>query len=199
MNAKQLIRFSLIGLAALLPFSSCNAGNAKKSDSDSQPAPKSTVGSTGRIVCYFSATGTTAREAKRLVEIANADIYEIVPAEKYTAEDLDWRNKKSRSYIEMHDLTIRPKLTGEQPDLSKYKEVFIGFPNWWDMAPTVINTFIEANDLKGKKIMPFQTSGGSTIDNSVAVLKGLYPDLDWRPGLLMNGASDRDVKDWVEK
>ena len=199
MNAKQLIRFSLIGLAALLPFSSCNAGNAKKSDSDSQPAPKSAVGSTGRIVCYFSATGTTAREAKRLAEIANADIYEIVPAEKYTAEDLDWRNKKSRSYIEMHDLTIRPKLTGEQPDLSKYKEVFIGFPNWWDMAPTVINTVIEANDLKGKKIMPFQTSGGSTIDNSVAVLKGLYPDLDWRPGLLMNGASDRDVKDWVEK
>ena len=151
------------------------------------------------IVCYFSATGTTEAAAKRIAQIAGADIYEIAPETLYTAEDLDWTDTLSRSYVEMHNRTMRPALKDSVTDLSAYSVVYIGYPNWWNTHPTIINTFIEANDLNGKTIVPFMTSGGSNITNSEKELKEQYPGLTFGEGMLMNGRSDDEVKEWTEK
>lgn len=151
------------------------------------------------IVCYFSATGTTEAAAKRIAQIAGADLHEIAPATRYTAEDLDWTDSLSRSYVEMHHRTMRPALKDSITDLSGYDVVYIGYPNWWNTHPTIINTFIEANDLKGKTIVPFMTSGGSNIINSEKELKEQYPGLTFGEGMLMNGKSDSEIKDWTEQ
>ncbi len=150
------------------------------------------------IVCYFSATGTTAAAAKRIAKIAGADIYEIAPAIRYTAQDLDWTDSLSRSYVEMHNRTIRPALKDSVTDLSGYSIVYIGYPNWWNTHPTIINTFIEANDLKGKIIVPFMTSGGSNIINSEKELREQYPALTFGRGMLMNGKTDSEIAQWIK-
>ena len=151
------------------------------------------------IVCYFSATGTTEAAAKRIAEITGADIYEIAPETRYTAADLDWTDSLSRSYVEMHNRERRPALKDSVTDLSNYSVVYIGYPNWWNTHPTIINTFIEANDLKGKTIVPFMTSGGSNIINSEKELKEQYPGLTFGKGLLMNGKSDSEIRDWTKQ
>ncbi len=151
------------------------------------------------IVCYFSATGTTERAAKRIAEIAGADIYEIVPAERYNAADLDWTDNNSRCYVEMHDPSSRPALKDSTIDLSGYEVVYLGYPNWWNTHPTIINSFIEANDLQGKIIVPFMTSGGSTIANSEKELKKQYPALSFGKGLLMNSKSDQEIQTWTDQ
>lgn len=150
------------------------------------------------IVCYFSATGTTAAAAKRIAKIAGADIYEIAPATRYTAQDLDWIDSLSRSYVEMHNRTIRPALKDSVTDLSGYSIVYIGYPNWWNTHPTIINTFIEANDLKGKIIVPFMTSGGSNIINSEKELREQYPAQTFGRGMLMNGKTDSEIAQWIK-
>lgn len=151
------------------------------------------------IVAYFSATGTTRAAAERIARAAIADIYEIEPVELYSDSDLNWRDSLSRSYTEMYDLTSRPAITGDGriDSIGNYDIVYVGYPNWWNMAPTIIYTFIEANDLQGKKIVPFMTSGGNTIDNSVALLRATYPTLDIDNGALINDMSDDDIAEWV--
>ncbi|MDE5840620.1 MAG: flavodoxin [Muribaculaceae bacterium] len=134
-----------------------------------------------------------------MADIAGAPIYEIVPEAIYTEADLDWRDSLSRSYVEMHDFSIRPALKDSVADLSEYSVVFLGYPNWWNTHPTIINTFIEANDLKGKKIVPFMTSGGSNIINSEQKLREQYPDLAFGKGLLMNDVSDKDIEKWIKE
>lgn len=150
------------------------------------------------VVAYFSATGTTEAVAKRLAKVADADLLEIAPATPYTAEDLDWTNKNARSTVEMKDPNSRPALKTPKSDLSAYNKVYIGFPIWWYTAPTIINTFIEANDLKGKTIVLFATSGGSTIAKAEKDLRAKYPDLKWAPGRLLNRATDEQLKDFVK-
>ena len=152
---------------------------------------------TKMLVCYFSATGTTAEAAKRLAKIAGADIYEITPEARYTDADLDWRDSLSRSSVEMHNRSFRPAIVDSMPDMTKYDVIFIGYPNWWNTHPTVINTFIEANDFKGKTLVPFMTSGGSNILNSEKELKESYPGLNFAKGLLMNNVTDKDIEDWI--
>ena len=117
------------------------------------------------LVAYFSASGTTAKLAKRIADAAKADIFQIRPAVPYSAADLDWTNPKSRSSVEMKDKTYRPAIA-DSLDASDYDVVFVGFPIWWYVAPTVVNTFLESIDLKGKKVVPFATSGGSGIGNT---------------------------------
>lgn len=151
------------------------------------------------IVCYFSATGTTEAAAKRLAKIVGADLHEITPATRYTTADLDWTDSLSRSYIEMHNHTMRPALKDSVTDLSSYNVIYIGYPNWWNTHPTIINAFIEANDLKGKTIVPFMTSGGSNIINSEKKLKEQYPDLIFGQGMLMNDKSDTEIQDWTDQ
>ena len=130
------------------------------------------------LVTYFSASGVTKGAAQELAGIIGADLFEIVPEQRYTDADLDWRDKKSRSTIEMNDKSSRPAIKdGGKVDLSKYDVVYVGFPIWWYTAPTIINTFIEANDFTGKTIVPFATSGGSSIKQACKDLAAAYPQL----------------------
>lgn len=151
------------------------------------------------LVAYFSATGTTAAAAKQLAAATGATIYAITPAKEYTPADLDWTNKQSRSSVEMANPQSRPALSGHKLDVSVYDVVFVGYPIWWNLAPHVVNTFIESHNLAGKVVVPFATSGGSSIANSAAALKKAYGKLVWKEGRLMNGMGRGDIKKWVEK
>ena len=116
-----------------------------------------------KLVAYFSASGTTKKTAEMVAEAAGADLYEITPAVAYTKTDLNWMDKKSRSSVEMNDKKIRPEMTDTDAGIENYDEILLGFPIWWYVAPTIINTFLESYDLTGKTIIPFATSGGSGI------------------------------------
>ena len=136
------------------------------------------------LVAYFSATSTTARAARQIAEKNGGELFEIVPAQEYTNADLDWNDKQSRSSIEMNDPQSRPELKEKKDNMDDYDVVYIGYPIWWGAAPRIINTFIESHDLKGKRIIPFATSGGSGIERSVEELKAAYPELNWEAGKL---------------
>ncbi|MGM9713382.1 MAG: flavodoxin [Prevotella sp.] len=138
------------------------------------------------LIVYFSATGTTRHAAEELARITGADICEIVPAQPYTSADLDWNDKRSRSSLEMNDPTSRPAIKSIGIDIKIYDCIFLGYPIWWDLAPRVVNTFIESNDMTGKTVIPFATSGGSSITGSVSALKKAYPALKWKEGCLLN-------------
>ena len=138
------------------------------------------------LVAYFSATGTTKAAAQRLAKEKNADLFEIAPETPYTSADLDWRDKSSRSTIEMKDKSSRPAIKGTCPNIADYDTVWIGFPVWWYTAPTIVNTFIEAHDLSGKTLCVFATSGGSGVDGSAKDLKKAYPQYTWGESRLMN-------------
>ena len=150
------------------------------------------------LVAYFSATGTTARAAEKLADVTNGELYAIVPARSYTSADLDWNNKQSRSSVEMNDPKSRPAIKSEKENIADYDIIFIGYPIWWDLAPRIINTFIESHDLKGKTVIPFATSGGSTLAGSAAALKKTYPALNWREGRLLNRADEKSIRNWVD-
>ena len=124
-----------------------------------------------KLVAYFSASGITAGVAKKLAKEANADIYEIKPSVPYTKADLNWQDKNSRSSIEMSDHNSRPAIADKNADISKYDTIYLGFPIWWYIAPTIINTFLESYDFSGKKIILFATSGGSGIGKTLVNLK----------------------------
>ena len=146
-----------------------------------------------KLVAYFSASGVTEKAAKQLAAIAGADLHEIAPAQVYTKEDLDWTNKQSRSTLEMTDPASRPELAEKKTDLSAYDVVYIGFPIWWGVAPHAGNTFIESNDLSGKKLVIFATSGGSGLAYAVDSLKKQYPGLAIQSGKLLNGNVTEDL------
>lgn len=149
------------------------------------------------LVTYFSATGTTRAVAEQLAKVAQADLFEIAPQQPYTAADLDWTNKKSRSSVEMSDPNSRPAIKG-QCDVAQYDVVYIGFPIWWYTAPTIINTFIEQHNLKGKTIRLFATSGGSTIDKSVKDLQSRYPEQNILDGRLLNSPNASQLEGFVK-
>ena len=121
---------------------------------------------TKALVAYFSASGTTERVAERLAQAIGADLYEIEPAVPYTSADVDWRNKRSRSSIEMNDRGSRPAIATQVDDMASYDVVFVGFPIWWYREPSIVDTFMEAYDFAGKTVVPFATSGGSGIGDS---------------------------------
>lgn len=151
------------------------------------------------LVAYFSASGTTAKAAKNLAEAAGADLYEIRPAVPYTRADLDWMNKKSRSSVEMNDKSFRPPLADKSADIAAYDTILLGFPIWWYVAPTIINTFLESYDFIGKTIILFATSGGSGFGKTAAGLKDSAPGAVIREGRLLNGNPSGDsLKRWVE-
>lgn len=151
------------------------------------------------LVAYFSASGTTARVAKNLAEAAGADLYEIRPAVPYTRADLNWMDKQSRSSVEMNDKASRPALADKDADISAYDTILLGFPVWWYVAPTIINSFLESYDFTGKKIVLFATSGGSGFGKTVQNLAPSCPGATIREGRLLNGRpSANDLKVWVE-
>lgn len=153
-----------------------------------------------KLVAYFSASGVTANAAKRLADAADADLYEIKPEAPYTKADLDWMDKNSRSSVEMKNKAFRPAIADKDADIAEYDVIFVGFPIWWYVAPTIINTFLESYDFSGKTIVLFATSGGSGFGNTVDELKYSVSDTAIiKEGKLMNGStSASDLKKWVE-
>ena len=137
------------------------------------------------LVAYFSVSGVTARAAKAIAEALGADLFEIAPAEPYTAADLDWTNKRSRSSIEMDDPTCRPALAGRVEDMDAYDMVLVGFPIWWGVEPRAVDTFFEAYDFSGKAMVPFATSGGSGIGRAEQSVRAHCPAGSWKPGALV--------------
>ena len=150
------------------------------------------------LVAYFSATGTTEAVAKDLAEVTGGTLYEIKPEVKYTAADLDWRDKSSRSSVEMQDKDSRPAIVKDLQDAEAFDVVYLGFPVWWDTAPTILNSFLEADGFEGKTVIFFATSGGSSIDKANQDFAAAYPAIHWKAGKTLNGASKADIKAWVE-
>ena len=151
-----------------------------------------------RLVAYFSASGVTKKVAEMIAKADDCDLYEITPKVPYTTADLNWMDKKSRSSVEMSDKSIRPEIAGADLDVSAYDEILIGFPIWWYVAPTIINTFLESHDFTGKKIILFATSGGSGFGNTVKELQPSAPGAEIVEGRLLNRATQQTVTDWVE-
>ena len=183
--------FTLTFAALALTFASCNPTTKNTATSD-QPRT---------LVACYSATGTTMAVAQLLAQAANAELYEIQPEAPYTDADLNWRDSLSRSSVEMRDADSRPALDpAKLPiDVAAYDTLFIGFPIWWAVAPRIINTFIEAADLKGKVIIPFATSGGSPIEPATDALRASYPTLNILDGELLNDITFEDLSEWVDE
>jgi len=153
-----------------------------------------------KLVAYFSASGVTAKVAELLSDAVGADLYEIRPEVPYTKADLNWMNKKSRSSVEMNDKTIRPAIADRDAGIENYDTIFVGFPIWWYVAPTIINTFLESYDFSGKKIILFATSGGSKFGKTVEELKVSLPDsCEIIEGKLLNGKQTfSSIHQWTE-
>ena len=150
------------------------------------------------LVAYFSVSGITANVAKLLAEAAGADLFEIQPAVPYTNADLNWMDKKSRSTVEMQDKSSRPAIAAPCSNLADYDTIFVGFPIWWYVAPTIINTFLEKYDLTGRKIVLFATSGGSGFGNTVKELQPSAPGAEIVEGKLLNRANKQEIENWVK-
>lgn len=150
------------------------------------------------LIAYFSCTGTTERVAAALAQAVDGTLYRITPAAPYTSADLDWNDKSSRSSREMADAQSRPALGGEPLELKDYDVVFLGYPIWWDVCPRPVNTFLEKYNFSGKTVIPFATSGGSSITGSVRAFKKLYPDVEWKEGRLCNG-NTKQAGDWARQ
>ena len=153
-----------------------------------------------KLVAYFSASGTTANVAKNLAKAAGADLYEIKPAVSYSKADLNWMDKQSRSSVEMRDKSSRPALSDTDANIADYDTIFIGFPIWWYVAPTIINSFLEAYDFSGKKIVLFATSGGSGFGKAVASLQPSAPKATIVEGAILNGRpNEAKLKAFADK
>lgn len=203
-------RFTAFFMAlAMMMFTGCSQGSSSGvSDSQSRSAGASlrqsssqeaVSGETGGkvLIAYFSCTGNTQELADRLAQSTGADLYEIVPRQEYTAEDLNYNNDDCRANVEMNDPAARPEIAGEIPDISEYDTILIGYPIWWGTMPRIINTFVESADFRGKQILPFCTSGGSSINPSVEDLRQALPTAQVEDGL-RRGADRRDIRRWLE-
>ena len=184
-------RFIILSLAGLLAFAACSQEKSKNNEKNNQNEMKT-------LVTYFSASGVTKGVAERMAKTLGADLMEIEPQQPYTEADLDWRDKTSRSTVEMQDKSSRPAIVKGKYNPEDYDVICVGFPIWWYTCPTIINTFMESFDCSGKTVIPFATSGGSTIDKSCDDLKAAYPQANWKPGRLLNDATDQDFLDMVK-
>ncbi|MGN0502958.1 MAG: flavodoxin [Ruminococcus sp.] len=218
---KKLVSMLMV-FTLLFSFTACgnnnNAGESEKlQDSASQTEQQTTVSKqepdssaetsstesnpveteTKSLVAYFSCTGNTKAVAERIAELTGADLYEIVPAEPYTDEDLNYNNNDCRANREMNDSSARPAIGSDSIDISDYDTVYIGYPIWWGTMPRIINTFLDTYDLSNKTVMPFCTSGGSGVSKSVSDIKAEEPDADIRDGLRASGSSDSGIDEWL--
>lgn len=167
--------------------------SAETSSAESNPVETETKS----LVAYFSCTGNTKAVGERIAELTGADRYEIVPAEPYTDEDLNYNNNDCRANREMNDSSARPAIGSDSIDISDYDTVYIGYPIWWGTMPRIINTFLDTYDLSNKTVMPFCTSGSSGISKSVSDIKAEEPDADIRDGLRASGSSDSGINEWL--
>lgn len=151
------------------------------------------------LVAYFSASGVTKNAAEKLAKAANADLFEIKPVRPYTDADLNWMDKKSRSTIEMNDLSSRPEIAEKCENMGSYDVVFVGFPIWWYVEPRIIDTFLESYDFSGKTVIPFATSGSSGLGKTAENFKKLLgANVTVKDGKMLTRASETDLKDWIK-
>ena len=178
----------VLAMAALLTISLSAYSQSNKKESKQKV-----------LVVYFSASGVTEGVAKQLAEVTGGDLHKIQPEQPYTDADLDWRDKQSRSSVEMQDKNSRPAITNKLANMQDYDMVYVGFPIWWYTCPTIINTFMESYDFKGKTVIPFATSGSSSIKKACEDLKAAYPYVNWKEGKLLNRASKQELETWVKR
>jgi len=172
-----------------------NNNNSINNNTQSQNETKKEETLDKRVaVVYFSATGTTKTVAEYIKDVASADIFEIIPKEKYSSEDLNWNNNNSRSTKEQNDKNARPEIANNI-DVSNYEVIFIGYPIWWGDTPRIIQTFMESHELSGKTMIPFCTSEGTGISTSENTLKS-YSGINWLSGKRLTN-SKNDVTNWV--
>ncbi len=151
------------------------------------------------IVCYFSATGATKRLARKIAGILHADTFEIEPVVKYTKDDLKWPSKNNRTYMEMKNKRFRPLILNKLENPDDYDIIVMGFPIWYYTAPTIINSFIEENNLNGKKVYIFATSGATSVGRSFKDLKKMYPNISFISGRRFNGSFyNKEILDWIK-
>ena len=151
-----------------------------------------------KLVAYFSASGTTRKIAEMIAQAAEADLYEIMPKQPYSKADLNWMDKKSRSSVEMSDKKSRPEIIDTDVSINMYDEIILGFPIWWYVAPTIINTFLESFDFTGKRIILFATSGGSGFGNTLRELQLSAPDAVIVEGQVFGRAAKQEIEEWVK-
>ena len=187
--------FVMVMALMAVSLGACTQKQSEQTSSSNKPETQKEMKT---LVAYFSASGVTKGVAEKLAEVAGADLHEIKPEQPYTDADLDWHNKQSRSSVEMADKNSRPAITGKLENMADYDVIYVGFPIWWYTAPTIINTFMESYDFKGKTVIPFATSGGSTIEQACKDLKATYPDMNWKDGKLLNRATADDLRKWVD-
>ena len=149
------------------------------------------------LVVYFSASGTTRKIAEMIAEVGDFSLYEITPKELYTSDDLNWMNKKSRSSVEMSNKKIRPEITDTDAHIKEYDTIILGFPIWWYVAPTIVNTFLEKYNFSGKKIILFATSGGSGFGNTARELQTSAPDSVITEGKIFHNVVKQQIAEWV--
>ncbi len=176
----------ILSVVMLASFTACAQGNK-----DNQTDKAMT------LVAYFSATGTTESVAKKIASVTGGKLLKIEPEVQYSRADLDWTDSSSRSSRESATPESRPAIVIGEKGISSYDVIFIGYPIWWNEAPRVINTFMESFDFNGKTVIPFATSGGSGIANSVKVLRKTYPAINWGQGKLLNRASGTTIENWI--
>lgn len=175
---------------------------ANSADTNEQTADQTkdeTAGVTSKVlVAYFSATGTTKGVAEKIAALENADIYEIIPSQPYSSDDLNWNDNNSRSTKEQNDKSIRPEIGSDKVDLNGYDTIYLGFPIWWGEEPRIMDTFVESYDFSGKTIIPFCTSGGSGIGNSGNNLEANAGSGNWKDGDRLDaGISDTELQSWI--
>lgn len=151
------------------------------------------------LVAYFSTGGTTKKAAEKMAQAAHGDLFEIVPQQPYAQKDLDWNDPKSRSSLEMKDKSSRPAIRGKIENMQEYDTILLGFPIWWYVAPTIVNTFLEQYDLSGKKIVLFATSGSSGMGNTLRELKESAPNAEFIAAKRIEAhTSEKEMKKWLQ-
>lgn len=180
---------ALILLATLIPFASCSA----KTSTDTSEQER-----TGILVAYFSAQGHTKAVAEKIANITGGDLFEIMPVDIYTEEDLDGWNESARGTRESKDRSTRPEIANRVDDFERYDTIYLGFPIWWFTAPTIVNTFLESYDTEGKTIIPFATSGGSGYGETEKDLRVSAPNAIFKPGKVLNGMDETQINQWIQ-
>ncbi len=185
----------ILSVAVAIALCAC-AGN--KSQQDSQQSNTENMEKKTTLVAYFSATGTTKAAAEKLAQAVDADLHEIQPEQPYTDADLDWHNQQSRSSVEMKDKSSRPAIKNKVENMDQYTTVYIGYPIWWYIAPTIINTFVEQYNLEGKTVIPFFTSGGSGAGETMKYLTPSAPKANWKEPINLTGKSKGEIEKLVK-
>ena len=190
---KRLTTIFVLTLAVILCACAGNKGGQESAQQrNSENMNKKT------LVVYFSATGTTKAAAEKLAEVVGGNLHEIQPEQPYTDADLDWQDQQSRSSLEMKDKSSRPAIKNKVENMDQYDTVYIGFPIWWYIAPTIVNTFVEQYNFEGKTVVPFFTSGGSGKGKTLDYLKPSAPKANWKEPINLTGKSKGEIEKLVK-